>query len=636
MVVGKIAATATAGLVLISSVTALPRKSCGRNADPVDYSFAISADSSIKISDDVFSRTARQGIIEEIDNALDDNQSAENCKSLGDFGEKYDTSDCGEGDVNDLCDVKCAEGFQGGFTEYQCGVNTDKTLSWKGQPPNCRGDETNRCIPLVLPDIYRGLDYKCQRVTPGTACQVVCRNTAVEGNGGQRAQVCREDEDGVLGWQGGYPNCTGTIASCAAIDYYGDGYISECGAGLEGDTCRIFCSVTRVGSAQDFTCGADGQWQGTKPTCNSKPDYEPLKDVFNDFLIGASIRDPVEELEAGSKPETLVSENYNVLIPENYLAWKYISSREGEYDFEKADLLVEYAEEKGLPVIGHSLAWKGGGWISEPVDGEDLYDTLMRRMERHITDVVGRYKGRIGSWVVVNEWFDNDGNIRQDFALPRTLGKEGIKAAFRFAHNADPEAKLYYNGHHLWKKDKADGLVEFYKEMVAEGVPINGIGMQGHQYHTEGPTYNEFVGTYVTATIDEFDYSVKLFGEAGAEVLMTEVDVSVNPEGWSCCRALELESLPEDFQDGVDPYPNGLPETEQVRLAAHYRKFFQMIMRNKQYFAAVYFWGLSDDHTWYNFWPINGRKDYPLLFNEDYQPKLAYYSVLDMVQRGDY
>eukprot|EP01134_Creolimax_fragrantissima_P001698 CFRG1698T1 len=546
----------------------------------------------------------------------------------------YVTKECSDGKKNSLCYVECAKGYQGSRRQYQCLENTDKTLSWKGTPPHCRGDQNNRCEVLRLDPIYKPRDYKCKRRSPNTLCKIDCRHQGIDGNDGEGSVRCVENEDGKLVWEGKYPVCTGDVSKCDPIDY--EGVVSNCGNGLEGNKCKVYCPVSKVGSAQDHVC-ENGKWQGIKPECNSKPKMQLLADVFKrDFLVGASIREPSEELVRGSDTQRLVQDNYNVLVPENYMAWKFISSGVGIYHWEGADKLINYGENNGIPIIGHSLTWKGGGWITSRIRDEDIKDKLMKRMKRHIQDVVGRYKGKVFRWVVVNEWLDNDGEIRQDFTLPRTLGREGIKSAFRWAHEADPDAELYYNGHHLWKSTKAEGLAKLFKEMKDEGVPIDGIGMQGHQYSVEGAVQHPFVGTYVTATVAQFENSIEKFAKAGADVMVTEIDVSVNPEGWSCCRALELDSLPLDFQKGVNPYPDGLPDKISIELAAHYRKFFQMLMRQKDKISAIYFWGLSDDHTWYNFWPIKGRTDYPLLFGKNHEPKLAYYSVIDMVERGDY
>jgi hypothetical protein len=226
--------------------------------------------------------------------------------------------------------------------------------------------------------------------------------------------------------------------------------------------------------------------------------------------------------------------------------------------------------------------------------------------------VVGRYKGRIGGWDVVNEAINEDGSMRQTPWM-RILGENYIVQAFRFAHEADPAAELYYNDFALELPAKRAAAIRLIQKLNAAGVPITAIGLQGHDSLT-------------FPTAEEQDATIRAFADLGVKVNITELDIDVLPRATGQPTAdlsVKVEAQPE-----LDPYRGGLPEAQQQALARRYADLFQVFYRRRGGITRVTFWGLTDASSWLNDYPVHGRMNYPLLFDREFQPKPAFAAVL--------
>jgi endo-1,4-beta-xylanase len=345
-----------------------------------------------------------------------------------------------------------------------------------------------------------------------------------------------------------------------------------------------------------------------------------LQHVFGgDFQVGAALS---ERQIMGRVPEALAltEEQFNSITPENSLKWEKVHPRPDEYSFEAADKFVEFGEQHGMFVIGHTLVWHSQTprWVFQDEDGKPLdREALLARMRDHILTVVGRYKGRIQGWDVVNEAIDVErgddtrGKWRES-NWRRIIGPDYIEKAFEFAHEADPEVELYYNDFDEWKSGKRKYLAELVESLKAKGIRIDGIGLQGH-----------WGFEYPTAT--EIDLMFRDLSQLGVKLMITELDINVLPQPWDNTGAdvnVRLQKRPES-----DPYPDGLPEDMERRLARRYAEIFRLFVKHREHLDRVTFWGVNDGQSWLNNWPVRGRTNYPLLFDRKFQPKPAYEAV---------
>ncbi len=266
-------------------------------------------------------------------------------------------------------------------------------------------------------------------------------------------------------------------------------------------------------------------------------------------------------------------------------------------------------------ILGHNLVWHNQvpKWVFKNKDGKPVTrDELLKRMKYHIEHVVGRYKGRINGWDVVNEALQENGKLRDSEWL-KIIGPDYIAKAFEYAHEADPNVQLYYNDYNLYKPEKREGVVRIIKELQKKGIRIDAIGMQAHW-------------SLHTPALSQIQASIDAFSKLGVKVMISELDISVLPSP----KHHDNPSPSERFSHNaaLNPYKNGMPDSVKTELANRYASLFKLFIKNKDKIRRVTFWGLNDKQSWKNNFPIFGRTDYPLLFNRENQPKKAFYSVI--------
>jgi endo-1,4-beta-xylanase len=195
-----------------------------------------------------------------------------------------------------------------------------------------------------------------------------------------------------------------------------------------------------------------------------------LKDVFkNDFLVGVSL-DQATFSGQNARAAEVVKAQFNTVTPENVLKWESVHPEPERYDFSGPDQYVEFGRKNNMVIIGHTLIWHNQtpAWVFEDTQGRPVdRDTLLKRMRDHIHTVVGRYKGRIKGWDVVNEAINDNGSMRSTPWL-RIIGEDYIAKAFAFAHEADPAAELYYNDFALENESKLNGVIALVKKLQAQ------------------------------------------------------------------------------------------------------------------------------------------------------------------------
>lgn len=343
-------------------------------------------------------------------------------------------------------------------------------------------------------------------------------------------------------------------------------------------------------------------------------DHRALKEVFKtDFKIGAALN-PRHFFEQDIHGTEIVKTHFNTITPENVLKWSLVHPEPGKYDFVASDRFVEFGQRHGMFIVGHTLVWHNQTPRSvfeddkrNPVDR----DTLLSRLREHIFTVVGRYKGRIHGWDVVNEALNQDGTMRQSPWF-KIIGEDYLVRAFQFAHEADPDAELYYNDYDLELPAKRKGAVALISKLKVSGVPITAVGLQNHNL-LDWPS------------IGDEDATIQAFANLGLKVHITELDVDVLPRTTKpgADYAVDIAPTPK-----LNPYPTSLPDSVQYAVARRYADLFRVYLKHRHVIERVTFWGVTDGDSWLNNWPIKGRTNYPLLFDRLGQPKPALAAVI--------
>jgi len=337
-----------------------------------------------------------------------------------------------------------------------------------------------------------------------------------------------------------------------------------------------------------------------------------MRDLVGDrFLIGAALGHHivVETTPEREALRALVEYHYNTATAENALKWYTLQPQPGDFRFEQADAFIEYCEANNLVPVGHTLLWslRDPKWVFEDATRE----ILLERMRTHIHTVVGRYKGRVKVWDVVNEAFGHNGKRHEQSPWERIIGPDFIDYAFRFAHEADPDAKLYYNENNMYRPVKMRGVVKMVKGLLEDGVPIHGVGLQGH--------YG------LDVNLEDVELGIVELANLGVRISITEMDITALPNAWRYVGQDINDII--DYRDELNPYTQGLPADIEEKQAQLYADLFRIFVKHHDKIDRVTFWGVSDSFTWLNNRPVAGRTDYPLLFDRNAQPKPAFRAV---------
>ena len=336
-------------------------------------------------------------------------------------------------------------------------------------------------------------------------------------------------------------------------------------------------------------------------SCQPKSSVPALKEVFaNNFLVGATVSfDQISGAEPGVLP--IVLKQFNTVTPENCMKWENVNPKPNKYTFDKADAYVTFAEENNMFIIGHILIdiEQTPDWVYADCEGNTVQpDTLLKRMREYIRTVVGRYKGRIDAWQVVNYAIGRDGNYTKT-KWYNIIGEEYVIKAFEYAHEADPNVELYYNGFDMLTPEATTSIVQLVSKIKSKGFRIDGIGVQAH-WKLETPA------------LEEVENGILNLAKSGCKIMITEMDITVLPRSG----------------DELNPYPNELPKEIQEKLAKRYADLFTIFYKHSDIIDRVNFWGIHDGQSWLNNWPFENRTDYPLLFDRNLEPKPAFFEVV--------
>ncbi|MCQ2065062.1 MAG: endo-1,4-beta-xylanase [Bacteroidaceae bacterium] len=326
-----------------------------------------------------------------------------------------------------------------------------------------------------------------------------------------------------------------------------------------------------------------------------------LKDAYKDyFAVGVAVNG---RNLSNDKHVAIITNNYNSITAENDFKPSSVQPQEGQWNFRNADRIADFCREHGIKLRGHCLAWHSqvGQWMFQGAGGgQATKEELYARMKTHITTVMQRYSDIIYCWDVVNEAVTDDANatdpLRRSSWKTIAGGDEFIRKAFQFAREADPNALLFYNDYNAAVPAKRDKIYNMVKEMKAAGVPIDGIGMQGH--------FNVY-----EPSLEDIEAAIVKYSEIVDHIQFTELDIRLNREMGG---ALNMNRQGEELT----------PEKKKM-FDDKYTGFFEILRRHADVIDVVTFWNVTDADSWV------GVSNYPLLFDKNADPKDTYFKVRD-------
>ena len=322
-----------------------------------------------------------------------------------------------------------------------------------------------------------------------------------------------------------------------------------------------------------------------------------LKDAYKDyFLIGVAVN---QRNVSNAQQQQLIKNEFNSITAENDMKPEPTEPREGQFNWEGADRIANFCRTNNIKLRGHCLMWHSqiGRWMLEDNPTKEVF---YERMRKHIQAIVTRYKDVVYCWDVVNEAMSDDPNATDPYrqsAMYKLCGDEFIAKAFQYAREADPNALLFYNDYSCVDAHKCEKIYNMVKKMKQAGVPIDGIGMQGH-YNIYFPTEGRL------------DSTITRFKELVKHIHITELDIRVNEEMGG---QLQFSREGVTVTDSVKQY-----------LADQYARLFRVFRKHKDVIECVTFWNLGDRDSWL------GQANYPLPFDTEYKPKMAYEYIKDM------
>ncbi|MCP4437625.1 MAG: endo-1,4-beta-xylanase [Aureispira sp.] len=295
----------------------------------------------------------------------------------------------------------------------------------------------------------------------------------------------------------------------------------------------------------------------------------------------------LNELNSDDRYRTVAMNQFNSITAENIFKPVYLHPNENTFNWVEADQLVDFCETNNKRLHGHTLIWHNQlpSWIENFEGTSSDWDLMFKK---HIQTICTHFKGKVSSWDVVNEAFEDNGELRNTIWRQK-IGDSYIEKAFVYAHESDPDAVLFYNDYNIAsKKAKRQAILELFNSLRQKGVPIHGIGMQMH-ISIDYPK-NKKIENALTELSDD-----------GYKIHFSEIDISVNPNG-------------KDIEPSTELY-----DCQADKLTA-ITKLYKEIPSEYQY--GMTFWGVSDQNTWIR--TFFGREDYPLLFDDDYNTKPVY------------
>ena len=329
-----------------------------------------------------------------------------------------------------------------------------------------------------------------------------------------------------------------------------------------------------------------------------------LKDYYKSYFpVGVAVSPRALKTDESN----LILQEFNSMTPENAMKMGPIHPREKEYFWRDADSIAAFARRNGLKLRGHTLCWHNQtpSWLFKDSLGKKVSkEVLLQRLKDHIHTVVQRYKDVVYAWDVVNEAIsDNEDEYLTTSEWLQICGEDYIAKAFQFAHEADPNAQLFYNDYNEISAVKREKIYRLVKSLKDKGVPIHGVGLQAHWAVNE-------------PSREQLDSTLQKFAGLGVKLQITELDISIYPKEHNA-----RERRPEDNDTSFSA------DKERKQLEV-YKMAFELFRKYRKHITGVTFWNISDRSSWLDNFPVRNRKDYPLLFDRNLQRKKVYYALL--------
>lgn len=387
----------------------------------------------------------------------------------------------------------------------------------------------------------------------------------------------------------------------------------EYGGKLAGGEIKLVRKVADFGSAEST---ATRDLPREEPAPEPQPNSAPAVEVRIDRVIRDAFEDAFRIGMAGDVPASysdeellLASSHFNAVTPENCMKPEPIHPQEDRWQIDRADALVEWGARNKLSIHGHTLVWHAQtpDWFF--LEGDKA--NVTQRMKDHIHTLVGRYKGKIQSWDVVNEAINDGGNEEtaatealRDSKWKQSIGPEFLTLAFKFAHEADPDAVLYYNDYNIESGPKHASSMVLLKRLLSEDAPIHAVGIQGHWRSGSVP-------------FEDIDKAISDYASLGLKVSITELDVTI--------RGASGGQFGGGFgRRGSRSTP---ASAEDLKLQAEdYARLFAIFQKHKDIIERITFWGLHDRRTW-------RQGQHPLILDANGRPKPAYAAIVDSAPR---
>ncbi len=359
---------------------------------------------------------------------------------------------------------------------------------------------------------------------------------------------------------------------------------------------------------RDFLCAMAGAVCLGTARFSQAQTIRGLKDAYaKEFLIGSALSGRLPG-SYNAKELALIKAQFNAATPEVCMKPRPLHPKEDTWRFDEADAYVDFCRKNDIVAFGHTLVWHEDCpyWFFQDGDKTAPRQLVLERMQNHIRTVLGRYKGKIRAWDVVNEAIsDSPKEYFRKTKWHETIGDDHVYQAFRFAHEADPDIQLQYNDYSIEREPKRSKTLKLLKDLKDRGIPLTAVGIQGHWQIDQVP-------------FAELEKAIDAFSALGIKVMITELDMDVLPR--------KSTSAPAQAR------PAPAPAELLKRQADQYAKLFQIFHKHRGAITRVAFWGIDDAHTWLNNWPTRNRYNHPLLFDRNAEPKPAFDAVMRIPQ----
>jgi len=327
-----------------------------------------------------------------------------------------------------------------------------------------------------------------------------------------------------------------------------------------------------------------------------------LKEAWSKyFKIGTAVSREMLEFKENID---LIKQHFSSVTAENAMKLGLIHPEENKWNWDECDLIANFAREENLAMRGHTMVWHNQNptWLYQEGNDTVSKNVLYKRLEDHIFKVTERYNDIIYAWDVLNEAIDTD--IDNGFRLSkwyRICGSEVYDFAFKTMRQAAPKAKLFYNDYNNEYGKKMDVSIRFLSSLLDAGIPIDGIGIQGHWY-------------YDYPDEETLRNALNKYSALGLDIELTEVDVS----------AYQFDEARDSKE-----FLSSMPQDRIEQQAQCYKTIFN-VAADYPSVKNITMWGIADNYTWLDYFPVKDRKNWPLLFDEQYKPKPFVAELIEM------